>query len=344
MKPYWILLPLLIAGCSEPPAVVIPPKVVATHTIHAETPVSSLGYSGEVRARHETTLAFRVAGKLLTRKVDVGEAVKPGQLLAQIDGADYAAAARAASAEKKLAEAEFKRFDTLQQQGFVSGQAIDVRRAQRDAAVARAVVADNQLRYASLNADVAGVVSAVLAEPGQVVAAGQPVVRVARNDALEVLIAVPESRIEALAELQRSGASAKVTLWAAPRKTYQGKVREISPQADAITRTYAVRVALTDADPVVRLGMTATVVMAAPAAEPAWLIPPPALFQQGNQPAVWVIDNDNRVHLRPIKVASIDERAVRVIGGVQDGEEIVAAGAHKLIENELVRRMERVGK
>jgi RND family efflux transporter MFP subunit len=231
------------------------------------------------------------------------------------------------------------RYRDLQAQQFVSQALLDAKETALKAAeeryralAAQSSLAGNQRGYSELHADAAGVVAAVLAEAGQVVAAGQAVIRLARTDEKEVLIAVPENRVTELGK----AAELTVSLWAAPDKRYRGRVREIAPQADALTRTFAARVAILNADAEVRLGQTARVLLGKSAAT-ATLIPLGSVFQQGKQPAVWLIGNDGRVHLRPIQVAAWREDGVAVSGGLAVGERIVAAGAHKLVEGEVVR-------
>ncbi|MDO9225794.1 MAG: efflux RND transporter periplasmic adaptor subunit [Pseudomonadota bacterium] len=345
---FWLLLALPLAGCGEKAA---PPvaqaKMVLAHVVAAGSAAGQAEYSGEVRARHEVGLAFRVGGKVVARAVDVGARVVAGQMLARLDATDLAlsvsgAAANlaAAAAERAYAEAEVKRYRDLRAQQFVSAAALDVRETalkateeKHRALAAQAGLASNQRGYAELRADSAGVVSAVLVESGQVVAAGQPVLRVAKSGEKEVVVAVPENRVN---ELAKAGEVA-VTLWAAPEKHYRGRVREVAPQADPVTRTYAAKVTLLDADAEVRLGQTARVLLKNASGGALTLIPLGSVFQQGTQPAVWLIGANGQVHLRPIQVAAWREDGVAVSGGLAAGERIVAAGAHKLVEGEAVR-------
>ena len=304
-------------------------------------------YSGEVKPRHETALAFRVGGKLIERRVELGDLVIAGQVLARLDPADLAQSQKsaeallaAAEADKAFAHAEAERYRGLKAQQFVSAAALDAKETalkaaaeKVHAAAAQKRLAANQSNYAVLASDNAGVVSAVLAESGQVVAAGQAVVKVARTDEKEVLIALPENQVN---ELAKAG-EVTVTLWAAPDKSYRGRVREIAPQADPVTRTYAARVAILNADANVRLGQTARILLTSTSAAGLTLIPLGSVFQQGKQPAVWMIGSDGRVHLRPVQVAAWREDGVAVKGGLTEGERIVAAGAHKLVEGQVVR-------
>lgn len=347
LLPCLLLASVLLSGCREKaePAPAQPRNVLALSVALGEGFIQA-EYSGEVKPRHETALGFRVGGKLLTRQVDVGDRVAAGQVLARLDAADLAlsssgaeASLAAAAAERAYAQAEAVRYRDLRAQQFVSQALLDAKETALKAAeeryralAAQASLAGNQRGYSELRADAAGVVAAVLAEAGQVLAAGQPVLRLARTDEKEVLIAVPENRVS---ELNKAG-ELTVTLWAAPDKRYRGRVREIAPQADAVTRTFAARVAILNADADVRLGQTARVLLGKTAAA-ATLIPQGSVFQQGKQPAVWLIGQDGRVHLRAIQVAAWREDGVAVSGGLAAGDRIVAAGAHKLVEGEAVR-------
>lgn len=349
------LLPLLVlvalAACKEENNAPPPPRAVVAHEVRAETLGGGISHSGEVRPRQEAALGFRIPGKLIERRVEVGDAVRPGQVLARLDRSDPALAAQAAGntlaaaeADLELARSEAVRFETLRSRNFVSQAAFDARttslkaaenRAQ--AARAQADAAGNQARYADLVADFAGVVSAVNAEPGQVLPAGQPVLRVARTGERdrEVVISLAENRVADLARHREVG----VTLWADGRKTYRGVVREIAPQADPVTRTYAARVAIVDADAAVRLGMTATVTVATGAAA-GFRLPAGAIVQKDGRPAVWILGGRSELReiaLRPVAVSAFREDGVLVSDGLQAGELIVAAGAHKLMPGEKVR-------
>ena len=350
LLPCLLLTSVLLSGCREKaePAAAQPRTVLAL-TVALGEGFNQAEYSGEVKPRHETALAFRVGGKLLTRLVDVGDRVVAGQLLARLDAADLALSSSgadanlaAAAAERSFARAEAARYRDLRAQQFVSQALLDAKETALKAAeerhralAAQSSLAGNQRGYSELRADAAGVVAVVLAEAGQVVAAGQPVFRLARTDEKEVLIAVPENRVT---ELSKAG-DLTVTLWAAPDKRYRGRVREIAPQADAVTRTYAARVSILNADAEVRLGQTARVLLGKTAgvATAATLIPLGSVFQKGKQPAVWLISEDGHVQLHPVTVAAWREDGVEVSGGLEAGDRIVAAGAHKLVDGEAVR-------
>ncbi len=305
-------------------------------------------FAGEVRARSESALGFRVGGKITERLVDVGAVVKAGAPLARIDARDLqlnSASARsqlaAAQADVVQAQADYTRYNDLYQKKFVSGAEIDKRKAALDVAQARLdqakaqlSVADNQSAYTTLSAERAGVITAVEAEVGQVVAPGQTVVRLARDAEKEILIAVPENRLPDVKAAQRID----ITLWAAPGKRYSGKVRETSPAADAMTRTYAVRITMAKADDSVRLGMTASVILSQEGAGNAVMLPLTALYQQGANTAVWVVDASTQtVKLAPVKVGAFREDTVAIVSGIQDGDVVVTAGVHKLTQGQKVR-------
>lgn len=310
-------------------------------------------FAGEVKPRHESDIGFRIGGKLVARLVDVGARVKAGQALARLDPTDVAlqaeasnAAVAAARTEADYAQAEYERFRNLHEQGFVSASALDQKRNARDASRARfdqtraqQDVARNQTGYATLAADTPGVVTAVLAEVGQVVAAGQPVLRVAREEEREVAIAVPENRI---GELQAAKAPL-VVLWARRDHAYRARVREIAPAVDAATRTFAVRMSILDPDAAVQWGMTASVVLGSAGPAPtAALVPSPAIHHDADgKPAVWIYDPAAKtVSLRRVTLGGYREDGTIVTSGLADGEWIVAAGAHKLRPGQVVKPWE----
>lgn len=342
---------LSACGDKTPPPDPLP--LVVTQRAVAGEAGAQASFAGEVRARSESALGFRVGGKITERLVDVGAAVKAGAPLARVDARDLqlnAASAKsqlaAAQADLVQAQADYTRYNDLYQKKFVSGAEIDRRKAAQDVAQARLDqakaqlnVADNQSAYAVLTADRDGVITAVEADVGQVVAAGQTVVRLARDAEKEVLIAVPENRLPEVKSAQRID----VTLWAAPEKRYTGKVREIAPGADTVTRTYAVRIAVVEADDQMRLGMTASVVLSRPGAGMAVVLPLTALYQQGANPAVWIVQpaaggaGELVLKLVPVTVSAFREDTVVITSGVNAGELVVTAGVHKLTAGQKVR-------
>lgn len=331
------LLPL-IAACSVPEPPAPPLKLVRTLKVGAEGTANSpldRAYSGEVRARIETTLGFRIGGKIVERLVDAGQAVKAGQVLARLDPADAALQATQAEAQRALAAADLARYRDLKARNFISASALDARETTFKAAEAQAALARNQSTYTTLAADRAGVIGQVLAEPGQVVGAGQAVFRLAPDGEREIAISIPESEVGRF----KLGQSAEVKLWSGADKAIQGRLREVSPAADPVTRTFAARIALKDADPRLALGMTATVRF--PLGEPAGagrqLIPLSAIFQQGEQAAVWKVGADGTVNLQKITVSAYTDAGAVVSEGLAGGETIVAAGVNLLTTGEKVR-------
>ncbi len=330
-----IILPalaaILLAACDKAPLAPLPPPAVKILVVGQAVEHAASAYSGEVRARYETPLAFRIGGKLLERKVDTGTAVRAGQVLARLDPADVRLASGQAEAQHALALADAKRYRDLHARNFVSAAALDAKETALTSAAAQAGMARNQAAYATLSADHGGIVAAVLAEPGQVVSAGQPVLRIARDGEREVAIAVPETAVTRL----KPGMTAAISLWSGGR-TYQGRLRELSPAADPATRTYAARVSVPDADAGLALGMTASVRFSAES-DAAPVVPLAALFQQGEKFAVWSIGRDNTVSLKPVTVTGYTDAGARIAAGLQPGERIVAAGVHKLAAGQKVR-------
>jgi RND family efflux transporter MFP subunit len=288
-------------------------------------------YSGDVHARYEIPLAFRIGGKLLERNVDAGAHVAAGQSLARLDPADVALQAAQAQSQYTLALADAKRFRDLREKNFVSAAALDAKETALKAAESQLGMANNQSGYANLAADHPGIVAVTLAEPGQVVAAGQPVFRIAQDGEREVAIGLPETAVANL----KVGADATIGLWSGGR-TYRGRLRELSPAADPATRTFAARVSLQEADSAVVLGMTATVRFVT-GTEPIVTIPITAVFQQGNGAAVWVVADATTLTLVPVRVAAYTDSGATIAEGLAGGERVVVAGVHKLSQGQKVR-------
>lgn len=344
----FFLLPFLLAACGEAPPPPAALKLVRTLKVGAgatATDGADRSYSGEVRARIETTLGFRVAGKIVERRVDLGQSVKAGQVLARLDPADAGLQATQAEAQLALAAADLARYRDLKARNYISASALDARETTFKAAAAQAQLSKNQASYTTLVADRNGVIEQVLAEPGQVVSAGQAVFRLAPDGEREIAIALPEGELSGF----KLGQAAEVTFWAASGPTAKplvGRLREVSPVADPATRTFGARVSLKDADPLLPLGMTATVRFPTGTAGARKLIVPlTAIFQQGNQPAVWIVMQsgtpgggaDNTVKLQPVSVSAYTDSGAVVSGGLAGGEQIVAAGVNLLTSGEKVR-------
>jgi membrane fusion protein, multidrug efflux system len=345
MKKTIILFTLLLAAC-EKPAEPPPPPRPALVAIAGETAANeAMILVGEVKSRFESNQGFRIKGKIIERKVDVGSFVKKGQLIARLDASDANLSAAAATADVRAAEAnhslaisEVERQRVLVDKKFISQSSLDKYEAQLKTAAARvnqaraqAAVYGNQSRYTLLAADRDGVITQIRAEPGQVVDAGEMVVQVVDTKQIEVLVAVPESRMATL----KVGDSVTVKLWADKEKTYTGKVREVAPAANSATRAFDVRVAFIDADVAVKLGMTAGVRFAQDAADEI-IIPIGALTKISGQNVVWVIDKVGIANPREVTAGQFTENGVVISSGLQAGEMIAIAGVHTLIKGQKV--------
>jgi RND family efflux transporter MFP subunit len=350
LLPLILLFILTACGRDAPPAPSEDVRPVRAEQVGVDTARYGTRYAGEVRARYETDLAFRVAGRVDSRKVEVGTEVRTGQVLATLDPQDYALAASAArsqlsaaEAEAKLARQDLQRFTELRAQNFISQAELDRRRTTAEAteASARQLRADaarqgNQQAYTRLTAPHAGVVTAISFESGQVVAAGQPVAKLARTDELEVRIDVPENALEAL----RTARNPSIRLWSVPDRNYAGRLREVSPMADAASRTYSARVSLLHPDAAVKLGMTATVEIGSESV-PSLTVAQSALFRVNGQPQVWVVNPQTRkVAARSVQVGELSGERAGIVSGLAAGEWVVTAGVHKLAPGQQVRLAE----
>lgn len=340
---------LALVACSKTPPPPEPVRAVKLMTVAPSGLTAQEVYAGEVRAQVESAQGFRVGGKVLRRHVEAGQPVKAGQLLMELDPADLRLAAEAgqaqvaaATTQRDLVAADLKRYRDLRAQGFISGAELERREASLAAAeaslrqaMAQASVQGNQAGYAQLRADGDGVVLSVGAEPGQVVSAGAPVVRIARDGVRDVVFGVPEDRVASV----RVGDRVQVQLWASHEAPLEAVVREVAASADPAGRTFQVRVAL-PADARVVLGATARVSFGTHGeALQAIRLPTSALARVGNDTVVWVFDpQSNTVQPRPVQVAMADGNDVVLQGGVQPGEEIVAAGVHVLTPGQQVAR------
>ena len=333
---------LVLQACSKPAPPEEPIRAVKVMTVGTGTLQAEHAFAGEVRARVESRLGFRVGGKITQRQAELGQRVKAGQVLAQLDPQDYKLAADASRAQvaaattnRDLAAADFKRYSALKDQNFISGAELERResalkaaQAQLNQAQAQWSAQGNQAAYTTLVADVSGVVTAIEAEPGQVVAAGTPVVRIAQDGPRDVVFAVPEDKVGAL----RIGSPVAVQVWASD-KALQGTVREVAASADPITRTFAVKVGLDATAAAPALGTT---VSARPQAlgqgtTPVIKLPTTALRQDGNATAVWVLEPASMtVRSQPVQIATADGNEAVVASGVTPGMQVVSAGVHVL--------------
>ena len=340
-----------LAGCSRPEPPPEPVRAVKLLTVGASEVQAQRLFAADVRARVESRLGFRVAGKLVQRHVELGQAVRAGQLLAQLDARDYRLAVQAAQAQvaaattqRDLAQADYERFAQLKAQNFISGAELDRRRttaqaaqAQLTQALAQASSQGNQEHYTQLRADADGVVTAIEAEPGQVLELGQTVLRLAQDGARDAVFAVPEDLVGQL----RVGQEVAVRPWGGAAEgaaKLRATVRDIAASADPVTRTFTVKAALSGS-PLPPLGATLTVYPSAfaPRGVQALRLPTSALWAQGQQTAVWVFDAaSSTVRAQVIEVAQVDGNEVLVRAGLQAGAQVVATGVHVLAPGQKV--------
>ncbi len=339
-----------LTACQKPAPTQEPLRSVKVMTVGASGSGYELDFSGEVRARVESALAFRVAGKLVSRPAELGQRVTAGQLLAQIDPEDYRVTAEAAAAQllaaksnRDVAQADFKRYQDLHAQGFISVAELDRReaamklaQAQYQQAQAQNTVQGNQSGYTRLLADGAGVVTSVDASAGQVVSAGQPVVRLALDGPRDVVFSVPENK---LADL-KAGQMIDIETWYNKQKL-QAKVRDVAGSADTATRTFVVKAALQKDTKVTEpvLGSTVTVRLkpTANTNEQRIKLPTTALRQEAGATSVWVLDTNNMtVSAKNIEVSVADGNDVVVNAGLQKGDQVVTSGVHVLTAGQKV--------
>ena len=332
---------VLLVACSRAAPPEEPVRAVKVIMVKNSGIAARHEYAGEVRARVESRLGFRVGGKIIKRQAELGQRVKAGEVLAQLDPQDYRLALDAARAQvaaaatnRDLAAADYKRYKALKDQGFISGAELERRdaslkgaQAQLEQGQSQLAVQGNQANYAVLSADVSGVVTAIEAEPGQVVAAGAPVVRIAADGVRDVVFSVPEDKVAAV----KVGAPVTMRVWA-QSADLTGRVREVAASSDPVTRTYAVKVSVDTPEPP-PLGATVNVVM--PSAEgaggPVIKLPTTALRRDGQATAVWVLDKASMtVRSQVIQIGGADGNDAVVIAGLQPGMLVVSAGVHVL--------------
>jgi RND family efflux transporter MFP subunit len=339
---------VILAACGNGQKAEDPVRPVLTMTVVPGAPSTRDVYSGEMRARVETDLGFRIGGKLAARLVDAGTRVRRGQPLARLDPEDAKLAAESARAQLAAAESDFAlaraeldRAADLLAKKFISQSAFDARqgafnsaRARADQARSQAAIAQNQNAYTTLAADADGVVISVAAEPGQVVAAGQPILRLARAGEMEVVISAPEGQVARF----KAGQEVAIRLWADSSVVFPGRVREIAGGADPVTRTFAVRVSAPVVPEGVQIGMTANVAIHPDANASLIVVPLTALDRERSEAAVWVVDaKTSRVQRRPVTLGQFREDGATVLAGLAAGDIVVTAGVHKLRPDQPVR-------
>lgn len=357
-RAWWLLCALVLAGlsaCTRSADDDVIVRSVRTAIVGQRGAEQSLEYAGEVRARTQSVLGFRVGGKLVERKVDLGDRVKKGQVLARLDPEDLQlgreaamAALAAAKANYQLAVADTKRFKDLLDQGFVSSAEFDrhetariAAKAQLEQAKAQAGVQDNQTRYTELVADAPGVITAVDAEPGQVVSAGMPVVTLARDGPLDVVFNVPEDQVDWVKSLLGRRGAVHVRRWGRD-EAIEATIREVAAAADPVTRTYIVKADV--ASKALHLGQTTTVSIQRRDGGSDYHLPLTALFEADGRSCVWRLDPQSMTVQRvPVQVASVSGDSAVIAQGVRGGDEIVTAGVHVLTQGQKVQRYHGTG-
>lgn len=345
-----VCLVLVLGACSRPAPPEEPVRAVRTVTVSNDSAGMSNEYSAEVMAQTESRLSFRIGGKIVKRQVNLGDTVKAGQALAQLDPQDLRLAQQSARAGLVAAQVTFdqavidyRRYKDLRDQGFISSAELDRRdatlksaQAQLDQAKAQLNVQGNQATYAVLVADAPGVVTGIDAEPGMVVAAGTPVLRLAHDGARDVVFAVPEDRVEALRKAAEAQGALTVRLWGADTDL-PAVIREVAAAADPTTRTFLVKANIGTAS--ARLGQTATVKLVLPRVIGITKLPLSAVMEVQGKSSVWLLDKATMtVKPQAIEVAGAEGNAVVVSGGLTPGQVVVTAGVHALSPGQKVKQ------
>ena len=341
----------ILSGCGSTDTAQVKAPLVKTQQVGSGSLTDGSSYAGTVRGRYETNMSFQTGGQIISRNVQVGSPVRAGDVLMSIDSRDVVqksnqgdAQVASARAQLDLAQRNLSRYSQLYQENAVASSTLDQYQANYDAAfasyqnaLAQAAQGHNAMGYTNLTAGANGVISAILAEEGQVVAAGQTVLTLVQTNELEVEIYVPENRVADVAV----GAPVWVSFWATGDRA-DGVVREIAPMADSASRTYRIRISLPNPPAGMQLGMTANVSFAAAAdtaadtASDAAVLPLAAIYQNGDEPQVWVVGEDKKVSLKTVRVEAFGDNRV-LVHGLDAADLVVTAGVHKLHEGETVR-------
>jgi multidrug efflux system membrane fusion protein len=334
---------LLLAACSKPQTESPPPRPVRAVQVPAGGQVTGQRFAARIEPRHDTALAFEVGGRISARLVDVGDTVAVGAVLARLDDSDLRLRERdlasrfaASEAERADAATALRRTRDLRPKGFVSQAELDrtIYRDQASAAQAQALsaqlaLARRELGYAALTAPAAGVITARRVEAGQVVSAGQPAFTLAQAGEIEAVFDVPESQRAALPD------TVQVTLWTQPDHALTARVREVAPQAADASRTVRVRATLPASEASPALGSSASVSFDTPA--PLLAIPASAVLKRDDgSAAVWVMDADHAVRLKPITLGPLQGDQASIAGGLAPGEWVITAGVHDLRDGQPV--------
>lgn len=341
-------LVLGLSGCGQETQPKEEAQLVKTVQVGAETDSTAGTYSGTVKGRYESNLAFQAGGRITARNVQLGSMVHAGDVLMTINPQDIAqsvnqaqAQVSSAQAQLQLAQSNLARYQQLFNEDAVSAAVLDQyqtaynqAQAQYDQAMAAQQAQQNQLSYTQLTADADGVVSNIVGEVGQVVGAGQTVLTLVHTGDLEVQINVPENR---LADFP-IGKEVSISFWALQGQTASGVVREVSPMADAASRTYKVCVTVANPPEGMQLGMTASVTNRSQAdqTQESYVLPLSAIYQTGDTPKVWVVGSNHTLSLKDVTVSDFGDNTVKV-SGLSQGDVVVTAGVHMLTEGETVR-------
>jgi len=348
--PAALAIAVALSACGRKEAPAPAPRPVVAMPAKADERLPAWTLPGEVQARYSTPLSFRVGGKIIERQVRLGDSVTPGQIVAKLDPADATKNAAAAKAQLSAAQhqldyarQQLDRDRAQARENLIAANQLEQTRnayasalAQRDQAAQQAALSADQLKYTTLQADHAGVITAEQADTGQNVAAGTPVYQLAWSGDIDAICDVPESVLAGLAVGQR----ATVTLGPLPGKTFTAVLREIAPAADPQSRTYRVKLTLESPSPDVRLGMTANISFdnRGSDSQATYTVPATALFHDGKEPAVWVVKpQEDTLELRRVQVLRYDARTVTLAGGVKAGERLVWQGVHTVSAGEKVR-------
>jgi len=342
------LLAFSLAACQEDVVAESTVRPVKAVVVAQQSGEKIKSYSGDIRAETESALGFRITGKIVERPVQVGDRVSVGQVIARLDDADLIlsrnsarAAVRSARTRLAVASDSLERATKLQPKGYAPNALVDQRRLEFDAAKAaleaaqaEARQAENAASYALLKADEDGVVTAVHAESGQVIAAGAPVASVAETGEMEIALSVPEQDVTQLA----IGQQAALTLWADDDVRAKGRISEIAARADPGSRTYAIRIQINDPPAAMRLGMTATAELKLSSGKPYLALPLPSLTEIDGRNAVFVADRaTQKVTPRFVEIDGVGETSVKIVSGLEAGDVVVTGGVQFLRDGMQVR-------
>ena len=345
-----LLAACALAACGSKEVSAPQPRPVRSVVVAAGEGGAATTYTAEIRSRYETDLSFQVGGKIVARTVEVGDTVKRGEVLARLAptdqrlGVDAARSAlSAARAELDRARSEEARYRELLERGLTTRAsylaqqtAVRTNQSRVEQAAADLRLNEQRLGYSTLRADEDGVVTRLMAEVGGVVAAGQPVVSIARPSELEAVFDAPDGRIDEI----RRARGVQLALLANQEVRYPARIREISPSADPVTRTYLVRTSIPNPPNGLRLGMSVAIVLTHGGGGPIISLPPTALFQKEREPAVWIVKDDRTLELRAVSIDRYESDRVLVASGLTPGDRVVTAGVHRLAAGDRVRLME----